>query len=126
EKMREVMARLRDLPPEERKLKRQAFKNATPQQRAAMLRELGIQPLPWQNGPLGVFAELKFNNGNECVEALASRFLVVSIDPDQRKVLLSALGVSDPAAPLQPQAIPPQNRRAALHLLTSMAEYQLC
>jgi hypothetical protein len=126
QRMQEVDAKLRALPADQRRAKRQALREAGPAERAALLKELGLRPLPWQEGPSEIFDELEFATGAECVGALERRFLVTPLAPEQRAVLLDALGVGDGAAPLVLRDLSYPRRRAALHLITSMAEYQLC
>ncbi|MBI3117359.1 MAG: DUF1800 domain-containing protein [Candidatus Hydrogenedentes bacterium] len=122
----QVAEKLRLMPRAERRTKIRVLKQGTPEQRAEMLRALGIRPLPWQEGAMEIFAELNFDTGRECIAALEGRFLVRPLNDDQRRILQEALGITEPSARLRLAEVPVDRRRAALHLITSLAEYQLC
>lgn len=73
------------------------------------------------------FLSLGFNTPNECVTKLAEHFLCVPLADDQRQVLLAALEpTAGPDAPMNRKNVNPKNLFAAMHLLLSTAEYQLC
>lgn len=123
----ELRKKLAALPGGEAKAIRQKLKNATRAERRDILRQLGVAPSPGlRMDPGELFAELQFTTGRGCVDALRRRFLVTPLDPDQENLLLTALGVSSPEAPLTLAQLPMEKRHAALHLVTSLAEYQLC
>lgn len=70
---------------------------------------------------------LGFRTPNECVSRLADHFLSVPLSAEQRQVLLAALAPSmGPDAPMDRRNVDPRNLFAAMHLLLSTAEYQLC
>jgi hypothetical protein len=129
---KEAMAKARELlkalPPAERKQKLQAFRDASPKEKLKLLKELGIEPPKgiFKNDPLHVIDGLQFQTGAECVAALERRLLVTPLDEAQRASLLSVIGVSDPAAPLDSAALDVDARRALLRLMTSVPQYQLC
>jgi len=56
----------------------------------------------------------------------AQTLLDVPIAEDQKKTLLTALGTTDANTPLTPKDLNTARQQQLLHLLTSMAEYQLC
>lgn len=63
----------------------------------------------------------------EAVDRLAARFLAVPLSPDQARLLVRALGGGGRgASPDALASVRPQHLRAALQLLLSTAEYQLC
>jgi len=73
------------------------------------------------------FLSLGFRTPNECVTKLADHFLSVPLSVDQREVLLNALQpAAGPDAPMNRKNVNPKNLIAAMHLLLSTAEYQLC
>ncbi|MDX9972414.1 MAG: DUF1800 domain-containing protein [FCB group bacterium] len=76
--------------------------------------------------PDSLLRDLRFETAGECAIALERHFLAVPLREEQRRILLQALGAQDAAAPLRPDAVPHKNLLAALHLLLSSAEYQLC
>ena len=119
---------LQALPPAERKTKMQAWREATPRQKMAMARELGIEPPAdlYKADPLGIFDAFTFSNGAECIAALEKRVLVAPLNDAQRKELLAAIGIADPAAPLAAKDLALEARRDLLRLITSVPQYQLC
>lgn len=73
------------------------------------------------------FLSLGFRTPNECVDKLAQHFLCVPLSREQRDVLLNALAPTVGAdAPMSRNNVNPRNVLAAMHLLLSTAEYQLC
>ena len=73
------------------------------------------------------FLSLGFRTPNECVTKLSEHFLCVPLSADQRQMLLEALAPADgPDAPMDRKNVNPKNLFAAMHLLLSTAEYQLC
>jgi len=74
-----------------------------------------------------IFANLEFSTARECAHALSERFLSSTLSKKQQAVLASALGrEGDLDAPLTVEKLPRNRMSDALHLLFSMAEYQLC
>lgn len=123
----QVTKKLQAMAPAVRRERQAAWRNASLAEKRDLLRELGISlPLEVPTPLTTAFREIRFRNGAECVDALARRFLATPIAPAQRAALIEALGVRDPQAPLRPADIPFENQNATVHLLTSMAEYQLC
>ncbi len=73
------------------------------------------------------FAGAQFSTVGDCLAFIEKRFLSVELSTEQKAILAEALGVpSDEAAPLRPADLRGPQVRAALHLLLSTAEYQLC
>jgi len=75
----------------------------------------------------GIFSRLEFKTTGECVDALATRYLEHDLTKDQRKTLAAAL---TPTAaldqPLKADTMSTNQMTAVLHLVFSLAEYQLC
>ncbi|NUM53959.1 MAG: DUF1800 domain-containing protein [Candidatus Hydrogenedentes bacterium] len=70
---------------------------------------------------------LGFNTPNECVTKLAEHFLCVPLTDAQRAELLAALEPAlGPDQSMNRKNVNPKNLFAAMHLLLSTAEYQLC
>ena len=116
---------LSELPPAERREMAMEMRDATPEERRQMMRQAVVearQPYALKRG----MSDLRFTTAGQCVEALAQRCMAVRLSVDQKRVLLSALGYTDPRAPATLEQIPDEKWNAALHLLTSMAEYQVC
>jgi len=126
--MDEVREKLQSLPVAERKERREALKAATPTERLAMLKELGIEPpvTVFENDPLGLFDDLNFTTAGECLAALERRLLAAPLNPAQRAVLLGLVGAEAPEAPLRAQDLDFEERRALLRLIGSLPQYQLC
>ncbi len=73
------------------------------------------------------FRDLEFSTARECADALSERFLSSSLSKRQKAVLASALGGErDHDSPLTMEKLTRDRMSGALHLLFSMAEYQLC
>ncbi len=82
-------------------------------------------PIPrWD--PQMFFASLEFTTAGECVDKMAARLLNVPLKAEQRDVLIQALGATGADAPLSLTPATQRYLHAALHLMVSMAEYQLC
>lgn len=125
-KMKEVHETLGGLPPKERRAYRERFQNATLAERRKIMHELGIQ-LPVNAEGLDTFFDsLNFSSAGDCVYQMASRLLVAPVTHEQRDTLLQAMGYADADTPLKPEELTAEKRRALIHLITSMAEYQLC
>jgi hypothetical protein len=75
---------------------------------------------------LKIFDALEGETAGACVDALADRFLTAPIAAQQRVALAQMLGAKSPSDALNPKDIPAPQRMAAVHMLTSLAEYQLC
>ena len=73
-----------------------------------------------------VFEDLSFTTAQECVDALAERFLALPVSNDQQQLIAEALGAKEGLnSPLKPADLETSEMNAALHLLLSTAEYQL-
>jgi uncharacterized protein (DUF1800 family) len=73
------------------------------------------------------FQGLTFGTPAECVDALARRSLAAPLAEGQRKLLAETLCPDRaPGDSLQPDELREGPMAATLHLMTSMAEYQLC
>ncbi|MBI2423601.1 MAG: DUF1800 domain-containing protein [Candidatus Hydrogenedentes bacterium] len=115
------------LAPEERKQEMERFRKGDREARAAILEKYGVAPPPWTEGdPARIFTEKPFKTAGECLDVLCRRFLVTPVQASQRGTLLAALGAAGESAPLTAADIDFAKRRAVVHLITSMAEYQLC
>ncbi|GMW00869.1 MAG: hypothetical protein AMXMBFR84_20060 [Candidatus Hydrogenedentota bacterium] len=111
--------------------------NANPNQRPkammsdpAMTSEMAMKPeknaAPAKWTPAMTLAGAQFTTAGGCVDFLVDRFLSVPISPDQRGVLLKALGAESEETPLTRDAVGAPELQAALRLLLSCAEYQVC
>lgn len=123
-----VRAMMRSLSPEDRAAWTEKFQGAQSEaerEKLALALHMKVNPEGvWR--PEFVLAGLEFENAGQCVDALVARFLVRKPQAQQRAVLIKALGAESAEAPLVFDDLPPENMNAALHLLFSMAEYQLC
>jgi uncharacterized protein (DUF1800 family) len=72
------------------------------------------------------FGRLQFSTYAECADALTKSLLVHPATDEQRAVLVKALGGSDAGASASIDTISQEHMNATLHLVLSMAEYQLC
>ena len=119
---------MRGLSREERQERMRALRGGDMMDRLDALNDLGVE-VPMDDGadPATVFDHLVFLDAAGCVEALEKRFLAAPLADEARATLAAALTGDDaPGAALQPGSIPRARRRAALRLLFSTAEYQLC
>jgi uncharacterized protein (DUF1800 family) len=74
-----------------------------------------------------IFGALDFANAGACADALAARYLNTALAADQREILIAALAPNgDAAAPVSAAKLSAEQMTSALHLLFSLAEYQLC
>jgi len=129
-----VMERLREelrealsaYPPDKRRDLREKLKTATGKERRELLAQLGIRPTLGAAALAPFFGQLQFTSAGECVNQATSRLLAAAISDEQRATLLRAIGHTDMNAPLTPERLDANARRALVHLITSMAEYQLC
>ncbi len=75
----------------------------------------------------GAFTDLEFSTARECADALSERFLSSRLSKRQKAVLAGALGGErNLDSPLTIEKLTRDRMSGALHLLFSMAEYQLC
>lgn len=121
-----VRAKIAGLPKEEQQFKKKILRSGNPAQKRALLLELGIEPPAAYNPLDDMFESLTFTTASECVQVLAKRLLDVPAAGEQQQILLEALGAAAPESPLNPDDLDVQKREQLLHLITSMAEYQLC
>jgi len=74
-----------------------------------------------------IFTGLEFSTAGECVEALAERYLNAPLAAQQRQTLVYALAPSgDAKTNVTPDTLGNDEKTSVLHLLFSLAEYQLC
>lgn len=122
----QIREKLKGLPKEERQFKLKIFRTGNPAQKQALFRELGIEP-PTAFNPLDdMFEGLSFSTAEGCVKALAGKLLDVPATAEQHQTLLAVLEAPGPDSPLTPEEVSDQKQRELLHMITSMAEYQLC
>jgi uncharacterized protein (DUF1800 family) len=127
--MREqVREQMLDLPREERQERMRALRGGTMMDRLDAMSDAGVEvPLAEGADPAGVFDHLVFVDAAGCVASLEQRFLAMPLGDTQRAVIVDVLTEGrGPETALQPETIPRTRRRAALRLLFSTAEYQLC
>ncbi len=125
--LREVRRKLHGRPPSRQGAALRVLREGSPEEKRALLERLGIAPPAAAGGEvLRVFDLLSFTDAAGCVDALARHFLATKPSEEQKAVLLRALGTNRPDNPLTAGEVPAETRRALLHLVTSMAEYQLC
>lgn len=122
----QVREKLKGLPKEERQAKAKLLREGSPAERKALLRELGITQPPAFDPLDDMFEGLTFSTAGECVGAVAGKLLDTPLSPEQQGTLLSVLAASAPDSPFTPVNLDETKRRELLHLITSMAEYQLC
>lgn len=126
ERLERLRLYLESLPEDQRAEARQKIQAAQdPQQRRQIIDQL------LRNAPIGdawkpkdLFDGLPFRSAQECADALLRRYLAVEPAPERMAVIANALG--GPHAPLTPETLDEPTAIAALHLLFSMAEYQVC
>lgn len=99
-----------------------------PAMRGAMMQagsESGGRSESWN--PRRFFETLQFDTAGECVDEMARHFLCVPLSKQQRDVLIDSLEVrGGEDGTMRGPNVKPRNLMAALHLLLSTAEYQLC
>jgi hypothetical protein len=123
----QAMEKIRALPKDQRAAKVETLRNGTLPERAAMLKELGVDPPPWRAAsPAALFDAMTFTTAGDCIAQLSDRFLTVSPGAAQRQGLLEVMGAADESAALTAASLDDTKRLALLRLVTSMAEYQLC
>lgn len=80
---------------------------------------------PWDSER--VVGDVHAETAGGWVDTLTERYLAVSISTEQRKDLLWAIGAMGDPACAMPSGGPPRERvHSTLHLLFSLAEYQVC
>ncbi len=123
----EVRAMLQQLPMHERREMAQQLRDAAPPERRAMVQDLRFRMGRAEGFDVRTMLDgLAFATAGESADALAKRHLSVPLSPAQRQTLAEALGAAGPSSPLRPETIGRRDLEAAMHLLFSMAEYQLC
>lgn len=126
---REVEAFLSQETPERRRAFQRKMRNAsTQEERRDMIEGALFESSASGHWDLkGIYAELEFSTANECADALSRRFLSGSLSKRQKRLLAGALGGDRrPNAPLSADDLTRGQMRDTLHLLFSLAEYQLC
>ena len=120
---------LRSLPEKQALKYRQRMKKAkSPQERLAIYQTVITQHGDYDRWDANqVFDDLAFTTAQDCVTALSDRFLSRPLNKEQQALLAEALGAKDGLeSPLKQADLTPTHKNAALHLLLSTAEYQLC
>ncbi len=126
---KQFKAALDEAPPEQRKEVRAKMAEApTPEARRAILEDTMINLEAGRRWNVNaIFGNLNFSTAGECIDALASRYLNAPLARDQKQALLAAITPSgDADAKVTPETIATDGMTSALHLLFSLAEYQLC
>lgn len=83
------------------------------------------QVTPWNSKEF--FRTLEFTTAGQCIDRLTAHFLDVPLGEEQKQELVLALGAgSNAKTPLTAAQLNEKHMNAVLHLLLSMAEYQLC
>jgi len=122
----QVREKLKAMPKEERQERAKIFRTGNPAQKRALLLELGIQPPAARNPLQDAFDAMTFTTAGACVDEVVRALLDVPISKEQRNTLLAVLEAPDPATPVTPKELPVAKQQQLLHMITSMAEYQLC
>jgi hypothetical protein len=73
-----------------------------------------------------MFEGVNFSTATECVTVVAGKLLDAPLSAEQQSTLVAVLGVAAPDSPFVPDNLTDDKRKELLHLITSMAEYQLC
>lgn len=136
--MRQGMARryqkafrstLKDMPPSQRREVQQRMKAADSREERRKVFEntLFTERADEAWDVRAIFAGLPFSTAGECVDALARRHLSVPLTDKQRRVVARTLTpTASLNAPLSPESLTTDQMTSALHLVFSLAEYQLC
>jgi len=122
----QIREKLKALPKEERQAKMKVFREGKGAERKALLAELGVEAPPAFDPLDDMFESLSFTTASGCVSALAGKLLDAPLSAEQQSTLLAALAAPAPDSPFTPDELDDPKRRELLHLITSMAEYQLC
>ncbi len=122
----QVREKMKTLPKEERQAKVKILRTGNPAQKKALLLELGIEPPKERNMLQETVEALSFSTAGECVDQLAHLLLDVPISAEQKNTLLAVLEAADAGAPVTPKELSVEKQQQVFHILTSMAEYQLC
>lgn len=122
----QIREKMKGLSKEERQFKMKIFRTGNPAQKQALFRELGLEPPAAFNPLEDMFEGLSFTTAGGCVTAIAEKLLDVPPTADQQQTLLTVLAAPAADSPLTPEEVPEQKQKELLHLITSMAEYQLC
>lgn len=122
----QIREKLKGLTKEERQAKMKIFREGNAAERKALLAELGVEAPPAFDPLDDLFESLTFATASGCVATLAGKLLDAPLSAEQQTTLLAVLAAPAPDSPFTPEELDDQKRRELLHLITSMAEYQLC
>ncbi len=125
----QFQASLQNVPPAERKeIRAKLDKAATPEERRGLIEKTMIDLEAGRRWDVqAIFGGLEFTQAGECADALAARYLNTPLSAEQKEVLVAALTPSgSPKAAVSAQTLSNEEMSSALHLLFSLAEYQLC
>ena len=120
---------LKSQPPKRRRAFRDQMEEAdTPEERRGIVEQALFESSASGHWKLSAaFTDLEFSTARECADALSERFLSSTLSSRQKEVLANALGGERGFnSPLTVEQLTRDQMRDALHLLFSMAEYQLC
>ncbi len=126
---KQFKAALQEAPPAEQKAIRAKMAEApTAEARKAILEETMIDLEAGKRWNVqAIFSDLEFTTAGECADALAARYLSASLAADQQEILLKAIAPgATPDAKITRDSLSTEQMTSALHLLFSLAEYQLC
>ena len=118
-----VRTMFQDLPKEDRRELRTELAAARPKERREMVQQALLKrDIPQQWDGASLFPHAHYESAEDCVEALSRRYLAQPLTEENARVLVEAIG----KGPVKPDELARGKRDAALHLLFSSAEYQLC
>jgi hypothetical protein len=122
----QIREKLKGLSKEERQAKMKVFREGKAAERKALLAELGLEAPPTFDPLDDMFESLTFTTASGCVEIVAGKLLDAPLSAEQQSTLLAVLATPALDSPFTPEELDDQKRKELLHLITSMAEYQLC
>lgn len=122
-------AALKEAPADQRKaVQAKMAEAATPEARRAILEDTMIDLEAGRRWNVqAIFGGIEFTTAGECADALAARYLNSPLAADQKAILAKALAPDGtPETKLSRESLSNEQMTSALHLLFSLAEYQLC
>ncbi len=126
---KKARASLDAAPPEQRKeIRAKMAEAATPEAARAIMEESLIDIDDGKRWNVrAIFGGLTFDTAGECADALAARYLNTQLAADQRAILVEAVSHgASPDTKVARESMTTEHMTSALHILFSLAEYQLC